>query len=259
MERFPLVNRDCAPSTGEIDAGPLGELLEGFAEFDLLHSHQKAVHVTADVTHPAAERLPLRIDVEAWLRVVVPGAEADKILPLPAERDVGGNQIGDVGGVADALLDVIPIGPGSWAGAGRDRPARHRAGRRLRRGGVESTFVTWHRHLHPCSPRHPARSRTAHPAPVPTFVTATPRVTAIGRSPSQSRTLLEEGQPHIRPAYPPQTPPSRSPLTANSQPAFSPVFAGRAGHRCAPDTPREARATERPIGRACQRAAPRRR
>ena len=209
VERFPLVNRDCAPSTGEIDAGPLGELLEGFAEFDLLHSHQKAVHVTRDVAHPAAEGLPLRIDVEAWLRVVVPGTEADKIFPLQAERDVRGNEIGDVGGVADALLDVIPIGPGSRAGAGRercDRTARHWAGRRLRRGGVELTFVTWLRHLHPCSPRHPARSRAAHPAPVPTFATATPRVTTIGRLPSQSRTPLGEGQSHIRPAHPPQTP-----------------------------------------------------
>ena len=168
VKRFPLVDRHSAPSTGEIDAGPLGELLEGFAEFDLLHPHQKAVHVTADVAYPAAKSLPLRIDVEARLRVVVPGTEADEILPLPAECDVRGDKIGDVGGVADSLLDVIPIGPGNRAGAGRercDRPARHRAGRRLRRGGVESTFVTWHRHLHPCLPRHPGRSRTAHPSP----------------------------------------------------------------------------------------------
>ena len=54
----------------------------------------------------------------------------------------------------------------------------------------------------------------------PTFVTATPLITAIGRSPPQSRTPLEEGQPHIRPAYSPQTPPSRSHLTAALQPAF---------------------------------------
>ena len=157
VERFPLVDWQRASAAGEIDAGPLGELLEGLAEFDLLHPHQKAVHVSADVTHPAAERLPLGIDVEARLRVVVPGAEADEVLSLPAECDIGSDEIGDVCGVADALLDVVPFQPRrgevTLCGRADDRATRHRAVRRLRRGGVESTFVTRHRHLHPCSPR----------------------------------------------------------------------------------------------------------
>ena len=157
VERFPLVDWQRASAAGEIDAGPLGELLEGLAEFDLLHPHQKAVHVSADVTHPAAERLPLGIDVEARLRVVVPGAEADEVLSLPAECDIGSDEIGDVCGVADALLDVVPFQPRrgevTLCGRADDRATRHRDVRRLRRGGVESTFVTRHRHLHPCSPR----------------------------------------------------------------------------------------------------------
>ena len=90
----------------EDDSRPIGEHIEGFAEFDALDLHDEAEHVAADVAHPALERLPLGIDLEAGLGVVVPRAEAHVVAALAAQLDVAADQIDNVDRLLDPLFGV---------------------------------------------------------------------------------------------------------------------------------------------------------
>ena len=88
------------------DAGPFGQHFQGLAEFDAFDLHDEAEDVAADVADPALERLPLGIDLEAGLGVVVPGAEADVAAALTAQRNVAAHQVDDVDRLADLFLGV---------------------------------------------------------------------------------------------------------------------------------------------------------
>ena len=80
-----VVDGQAAPSTGQLDSGPIGQLLERLAELDLLHPHHEREHIAADVADPTAVRLPLGIDLEAGAGVVVPRAEPGHGLALPPQ------------------------------------------------------------------------------------------------------------------------------------------------------------------------------
>ena len=97
----------------QLNAGPIGQHFQGLAELDAFHLHHEAEDVAADVAHPALERLPLGVDLQAGAAVVVPGAEADVVAALAAQLDMAADQIDDV----DRLLDPL---------FGVERAARHR-------------------------------------------------------------------------------------------------------------------------------------
>ena len=60
-----VVGGEAAAAACDRDASPVGQLLEGFAKLELLHLHDEGEGVAADVAHPAAEGLPLRVHLEA--------------------------------------------------------------------------------------------------------------------------------------------------------------------------------------------------
>jgi len=64
-ERGLVVGGEAAAAACDRDASPVGQLLEGFAKLEFLHLHDEGESVAADVAHPAAEGLPLRVDLEA--------------------------------------------------------------------------------------------------------------------------------------------------------------------------------------------------
>ena len=88
------------------DAGPIGQHFQGLAELDAFHLHHEAEDVAADVADPALERLPLGIDLQRGLGVVVPGAEADVVAALAAQLDMAADQIDDVDRLLDPLFGV---------------------------------------------------------------------------------------------------------------------------------------------------------
>ena len=92
VERAPqggaVIGRQPALAAGQLDAGPVGELLERFAKLEPLHPHHEVEHVAADVADPAAVGLPLGVDLQARPRVVVPGTKADEALAGTAQRHV---------------------------------------------------------------------------------------------------------------------------------------------------------------------------
>ena len=88
------------------DSHPIGQHLQGFAEFDPFDLHHEAEDVAADVADPALERLALGVDLEAGARVVVPRAEADVVAALAAQLDVAPDKIDDIDRLLDPFLGV---------------------------------------------------------------------------------------------------------------------------------------------------------
>ncbi len=91
------------------DPRAVGKHLHGFAKFQALGPHDKAEHVAADVADPTFERLPIGIHLETGPRIVVPGAEADKVAPLSAQGHVTPHEIDDVDRLANLFLGILQI------------------------------------------------------------------------------------------------------------------------------------------------------
>ena len=111
VQLLPGVFRPGPRTAAERHPGLLGQLGQGLGKGEAFHPHQKTEHVPTDVAHPAPERLPLGIDLQAGPGVVVPGTQPDQQLALAAQRDVAAHQIGNINRLADLLFD-FKIGPG---------------------------------------------------------------------------------------------------------------------------------------------------
>jgi hypothetical protein len=103
-----LVGGQAATTARQIDPGTVRELLQSLAKLHLLHSHHEREHVATDVADPAAVGLPLRIDLQAGAGILMPRAEPGHGLALTPQRNVRPDDIDDVDGLADPLLDVVP-------------------------------------------------------------------------------------------------------------------------------------------------------
>lgn len=90
----------------EGDAGLIGEHFEGFAKLDAFQPHDEAEDVAAYITNPALERLPLRVDLETGLGVVVPRAQPHVDTALPPQLYVFSNEINNVGRLSNQLFRV---------------------------------------------------------------------------------------------------------------------------------------------------------
>ncbi len=88
------------------DAGPIGQHGQGLGKGEPFVLHHEAEHVAADVADPAAERLPLGIDLQAGARVVVPRAEGFVAAPFAPQLQIVADQIDDVDRLSDLLFGV---------------------------------------------------------------------------------------------------------------------------------------------------------
>ena len=88
------------------NAGAIGQHGQRLGKLDALHLHHEAEDIAADVADPALERLPLRVDLKAGVRIVVPWAEADEIAALAAELDYSAHQIDDVDRLSDLFFGI---------------------------------------------------------------------------------------------------------------------------------------------------------
>ena len=102
-----FVGRQAASAAGQVDAGPLGKLLERLAELESFHLHEEAEDVAADVADPTAEGLAFWVDLEARAGVFVPGTEPHHGLARTPQRKVCPYQIDDVDRIAHTFLEIV--------------------------------------------------------------------------------------------------------------------------------------------------------
>src|SRR5262245_45256446 len=90
----------------KLDAGPVGQHLQGLAKIAALALHYEAKDIAADIADPALPRLPVGIDLQAGAAVVMPRAAAHKAAAGSAQLEVLAHQLDDIRRLADLLLGV---------------------------------------------------------------------------------------------------------------------------------------------------------
>ena len=94
-----LFTRCCGSCAGEgfqLNASPLCEHRERFGEGYSLALHDKTEDIATDVADPALPTLTLGIDLQTWIRVVVPGTECLVGAPFPTEGEILSDQVDDI-------------------------------------------------------------------------------------------------------------------------------------------------------------------
>ena len=96
---FPLGER-------QGDTGSLAKDSHRLNKFDSFSSHDEIENVSAYIADPADPTLSCRVDLQTGAVVIMPGAVADVVAPLPAQFRITPNQVNDIVGLFDTVFGV---------------------------------------------------------------------------------------------------------------------------------------------------------
>ena len=96
-------------AAGNFEPGPSRKTFQRFGKRHLLDLHHPAETIASFVTHPAAVRLPVRINVERWIVIFVKRAQTNVTATAMERFQADGvrHQIHQVGAGTDELLEIV--------------------------------------------------------------------------------------------------------------------------------------------------------